>query len=173
MLEELFWLLNHKVICNLLLQLIILPWKWQWRTLVVNFLKVSVGFFQFIFGFLIQLQNRCNHDNWLRVVLRHVVSADKVLVTTRWIFLQPHEIGLTGQTWFLEISSWVAMIIIPVWDSGIFLEANDASETAWNLIFSMGIDWMWMEVSLWRLASWRIRFPWNESFDGCLVDIAL
>ena len=48
-----------------------------------NSLRVFDGFFQSVHGFRIQLQNNLNHDSWSRVVEREVVSAARVLVTTR------------------------------------------------------------------------------------------
>ena len=116
-------------------------------------LRVSVVFFQLIIGLLIHAQYNLNHDNWSKVLPKEVVSAERVLVTTRWIFLQPHDIGFTAQTWFLEISAWVVMMIIPVCDSGCFFEANEASEKARNRTLSMGIGWIRMWVSLYLLAS--------------------
>ena len=104
-----------------------------------NDLSVSVGFFHLVLGLMIQFQNKRNHDSWSSVVLREVVSAESVLVTTLWIFLHPQLIGLTGHVWFLAMSSCVVMIIMPVCDSGTFLEANDASENARNRILLSGI----------------------------------
>ena len=125
-----------------------------------SLLSVVVAFFQSVLGFRIQLQKSLNHDSWSKVVLKDVVSADSVLVTTLWIFLQPQLIGFTGHTWFFPMSAWVVMIIVPVCGSGCFLEANDASEKARNRIWSMGIGWILTCVSLYFLASWRILFPW-------------
>jgi hypothetical protein len=47
-----------------------------------SLLSVVVAFFQSVLGFRIQLQKSLNHDSWSKVVLKDVVSADSVLVTT-------------------------------------------------------------------------------------------
>lgn len=86
-----------------------------------------------------------------------MVSAAKVLVTTLYIFLQPQDIGLTGQVTLFPISLWVAIvrvpvgelaiIRVPVWELGLVFEASDASENAGNLRPLMGIDWILMVTS--------------------------
>ena len=125
-----------------------------------SFFKVSVGFFQLVCGSRIQLQNKRNQESWSSVVFNDVVSADRVLVTTLCIFLHPQLIGFTTQTGFLPMSSCVVMIIVPVWDSGCFFDAKDASENARKRILSMGIGWILMEVSLCLLASCKVLFAW-------------
>ena len=62
-----------------------------------RFCKDSWGFFQLILLSLSQAQNRRIQDIWSRVESRAIVSADNVLVTTFYIFLLLHEMGLTGQ----------------------------------------------------------------------------
>ena len=104
----------------------------------------------------VQAQHRRIHESWSSTVLSDTVSAAKVLVTTLWIFLHPQDIGLTGQVVFLEISLWVLIIMLPVCDSGFFLDANDASENARNLKSWQAIGCMWMDTLEWRLASWRV-----------------
>jgi hypothetical protein len=66
-------------------------------------------------------------------VLKETVSAANVLATTLWIFFHPQDIGFTTHVVLLPMSLWVLMIIQPVWESGFFREANDASEKAKNL----------------------------------------
>ena len=121
---------------------------------------MAVAFFQSVLGSRIQLQNSQSQDNWSRVVLKEVVSADKVLVTTRWIFLHPQLMGFTGQTWLFPISACVVMIIVPVCYSDCFFEANEAAENARGRVWSMGMGWIRMHVSLYLFASWSILFPW-------------
>ena len=123
-----------------------------------SFFKVSVGFFQLVWGSRIQLQNKRNQESWSSVVFNDVVSADNVLVTTRCIFLQPQLIGFTTQTWFLPMFSCVVLIIVPVWDSGCLFDAKDASENARKRILSMGIGWILIEVYLCLLASCKVLF---------------
>ena len=86
------------------------------------------------------------------------VSAARVLVTTRCIFLQPHEIGLTGHLVLLPISLWVAITMEPVWELGLLFDANEASEKARNLRSAVAIGWILMVTSWCFLASWRAWF---------------
>ena len=60
-----------------------------------------------------------------------------------------------GQDWFLAMSLWVANMIIPAWDSGLLLDANDASEKAMNRRSSVLIGCILMWTSLCFLALWR------------------
>ena len=76
-----------------------------------------------------------------------MASADKVLVTTRWIFFVPHDKGLILQDLFFEISFWVAMMIMPAYDSGFDFDAKDASENAENQSSSILIGWIRMVTS--------------------------
>ena len=55
------------------------------------------------------------------------------------------------------MSLWVAKIIIPVWFSGFLADANDAFENNKNLRSLIGIGWIRMHMSLYRLASWSTR----------------
>ena len=61
-----------------------------------------------------------------------MVSAAKVLVTIRCIFLQPQDTGLTGHLVLHPMSLWVAMIKVPVRELGLLFEAKEASENARN-----------------------------------------
>ena len=87
-------------------------------------------------------------------VFRDTVSAASVLVTTLWIFWQPQDSGDTGQDTLSLMDLWVPIIMLPVWELGLALEAKDASENARNLKSSMGLGWIWMVVSWYFLASW-------------------
>ena len=53
------------------------------------------------------------------------------------------------------MSLWVAKIIIPAWDSGLLLEANEASENAINLTSSVAIGWILIQTLLCFFALWR------------------
>ena len=53
--------------------------------------------------------------------------------------LQPQARGETGQETFSLMSLWVPMIMQPVWELGLDLDANDASKNARNRKSSMGI----------------------------------
>ena len=60
-----------------------------------------------------------------------------------------------GQDWFWEISRCVAKMIIPACDSGLLLDAKDASEKAMNLRSSvlMGCILMWTSLCFFALWS--------------------
>ena len=122
-------------------------------------LKVSVGLRHSVFGFNIHAQHSFTQDNWSSTVWRETVSAARVLVTTRCIFLQPQTNGLTGQVTFLLMSAWVLIIIQPVWELGLFAEANDASENAKNLSDSKGIGWILISTSWCFFAKCRVWLP--------------
>ena len=119
-----------------------------------NARSVFGAFFQSMEESSSQAQQSLIQERWSRTELSEVVSAASVLVTTRWIFLQPHEIALTGHDTFWLISRWVLMIRLPVWDSGFFFEAKEASLKARNL---KSLGWMACN-SIWTsacfLASW-------------------
>ena len=66
-------------------------------------------------------------------MLNEAVSAANVLVTTRWIFLEPHAIGLIWHVWFCAMLSCAATIMSPAYESGTLGDENDASENARNL----------------------------------------
>lgn len=125
-----------------------------------SFCKLRVGSCQAMDVSRSQAQNRRSHDNWSNDEVNAMVSAERVLVTTFWIFLQPHEIGLTGHVTFCVISLWVVRMMDPAWESGAFLEANDASENARNLTSWVDTGWMVMDTSWCLFASWRVRLAW-------------
>ena len=64
-----------------------------------------------------------------------------------------------GQDLFWDISLWVARMIMPACDSGLLLDANEASEKATNLTSLIGMGWNLMVTSEWTFASWRILLP--------------
>ena len=103
-------------------------------------------------------QHNLTHDNWSKAVANEVVSADKVLVTTRWIFLLPQDIGLIGPSWFLTILAWVRTMILPAYECDLLLDANDASENTMKRSWSSGIGLMVTVRSWCLLASWSNRF---------------
>lgn len=87
-----------------------------------------------------------------------IASADSVLTATFWIFSECQAIGFTGLRRFSPIPLWVAIIIIPWWESWFFSEANDASENARNRTCSNGIGWTRKATSEYCLASCKVRF---------------
>ena len=105
-------------------------------------------------------------ESWSSTVLKETVSAANVLVTTLWVFLHPHDIGFTTQVVLLPMSLWVLMIIQPVWESGFFREANDASEKAKNLRSAQAMGLMVNDTLECLLASWRVRLA---SSRVCIV----
>ena len=117
--------------------------------------SVSVGACHLIFGSSNHAQHNLIQESWSKTDPSDTVSAARVLVTTLWIFLQPHDKGLTGHVTFLLISLWVLIMMQPVCESGVFFDANEASEKAKNRRSLTGIGWIVMETSLNRLASWR------------------
>ena len=121
--------------------------------------KASSGFLHCVHGSWSQLQKIRNHDSWSTDDANAMVSAANVLVTTLWIFLDPHVIGLIGH-WTLElISLWVATIMCPACESGLLWEEKDASLKTMNLK-SLGLmDLIVIVTSWWCLASWRSLFP--------------
>ena len=119
-----------------------------------NVWRVELGRFQSTFGSNIQAQHKRIHDRWSRTAFKDTVSAAKVLVTTLWIFLQPQDSGDTGLDTFSRMDLCVPMIMLPVCELGLVFEAKDASENARNLKSSIGMDWIWMVVSWYFLASW-------------------
>jgi hypothetical protein len=66
--------------------------------------RASSGLFHSVLGSCNHFQYKRSQDSWSRAVARDAVSADKVLVTTRWIFLLPHIKGDIGHSVFLEMS---------------------------------------------------------------------
>ena len=89
--------------------------------------KASSGLCQVVVGSWSRFQYNLTHDNWSKAVANEVVSADKVLVTTRWIFL------LIGHSWFLTMLVWVRTMILPAYECDLLLDANDASESTKSL----------------------------------------
>lgn len=91
-------------------------------------------------------------------------SADNILTTAFWIFYECHTIGFTGLSLFSPMSLWLAMMIIPWWESSVFSGANDASETATNrrvtllltsasckiLLASKNVEILALLILLWR-----------------------
>ncbi len=67
-----------------------------------------------------------------------IASADNVLTATFWIFLECHTSGLTTLVRFSPINRWHDIITMPWWESGIFWEANEASEKAMNRNWLLG-----------------------------------
>ena len=114
------------------------------------------GFCHGILGSMSHAQYTRIQVSWSSVVAKAVASADNVLVTTRWIFFVPQDNGLTLQDLFLEISLWVAMMIIPEYDSGFVLDAKDASEKAKNLRSFTSIGLILMVTSWCFFAVWRV-----------------
>jgi hypothetical protein len=90
---------------------------------------------------------------------RALVSAESVLVTTFWIFLQPHETGLMGHWRFWHILWCVPTMKRPAWESGFFWDAKDASENAMKRKSATGIGRIVMVTSWCLLASCRSLFP--------------
>ena len=86
---------------------------------------------------------------------RALVSAESVLVTTFWIFLQPHETGLMGHWRFWHILWCVPTMKRPAWESGFFWDAKDASENAMKRKSATGIGRIVMVASWCLLASCR------------------
>ena len=123
-----------------------------------NCFNVLLGCFQLVFASNIQAQHNRIHDKWSNTELRETVSAANVLVTTLWIFLQPQDSGETGQDTFSLIKRFVPMIILPVCELGLLLEANDASENARKRKSSTGMGWICIVVSWNFLASWSAWF---------------
>ena len=62
------------------------------------------------FGSRIHAQYICTQVSWSNVVDNADVSADRVLVTMRWIFFVPHEINWTDVTrlilGYIFVGSW-------------------------------------------------------------------
>ena len=85
-----------------------------------------------------------------------IASADKVLTTTFWIFLECHTIGFTMLLLLSPISLWQDMIIIPWWESGTFSDANDASENATNRKCSNGMGCIFTVTSANIFASCKV-----------------
>ena len=112
-----------------------------------NCFNVLLVCFQLVFASNIQAQHNRIHDKWSNTELRETVSAANVLVTTLWIFLQPQDSGETGQDTFSLIKRCVPMIILPVCELGLPLEANDASENARKRKSSTGMGWICIVVS--------------------------
>ena len=111
-----------------------------------------------------QAQHNLTHDKWSNTEFRDTVSAARVLVTTLWTFLQPHDKALTGHVTFWLMLLWVLMMRLPVWDSGLRLEANDASLKARKRRSSVLIPCITMDTSWCFLASYTawlasIRVP--------------
>ena len=120
--------------------------------------RLLEGFFQSIEGSSNHAQYSFSHDNWSRVDAKDIVSAERVLVTTFWIFLQPHDNGLMGQETFCDILLWVPNMILPACESGLDFEANDASENARKRKSSRDIGWIHSWTSWCLLPSCKTRF---------------
>ena len=114
------------------------------------------GFCHGMAGLSNQAQYTRIHVSWSSVVDKADVSADKVLVTTRWIFLVPQDSGLITHDLFWAMSLWVAKTIIPAYDSGLALDAKDASEKAMNLRSSGAIGFILIVTSWCFFAVWRV-----------------
>ena len=115
------------------------------------------GLFHSVVGSCNHFQYSRNQDSWSRAVASEAVSADKVDVTTRWIFLLPHINGEIGHSVFFEISWWVATVMLPAYELGLLWDANEASEKVIKRRSWWGMDLMVMVTSWWRLASCNKR----------------
>ena len=121
-----------------------------------NMRNAASGFCHRTFESINHAQHKRIHESWSKTELRDTVSAASVLVTTRCIFLHPHEIGLTKQVVLFPISLWVLMMTQPVCESGFFLDENDASEKARKRRSSHAIGWIVMDTLECFLASWSV-----------------
>ena len=124
-----------------------------------NLTKVSSACCHWHWPSRIHAQYNRIHDSTSTAPASDIASAESVLTTTFWIFLECHTSGLTGQFLFSAIDLWVDIIIIPWCESGFLAEANEASENATNRMSLMDIGWNLMVTSAWSFVSWSILFP--------------
>ena len=83
-----------------------------------SFSNESLGSFHGVRRSWIHAQQSLTQDSWSSTEFNDV-SAAKVLVATRGIFLQPQDTGLTGHLVLFPMTSWVAMIREPVCELGL------------------------------------------------------
>ena len=124
-----------------------------------NFTKVSSANCHWHCPLRIHAQYKRIQESTSTAPAKDMASADSVLTTTFWIFLECQTNGFTGQLLFSAIDLWVAITIMPWCESWFLADAKDASANVTNRMSSMGIGWNLMVTSACCLASWRILFP--------------